>query len=92
MFAPLVILLTYGAVVGSMTLFSDVKREMFPLAERAEYLIYLDMPKGTSIGRTRQEAAAKVERIADLLGPEDRGHAVLYSSRILKKSGLRIGG
>ncbi len=43
-------------------------------------------------GRTREEAAAKVERIADLLGPEDRGHAVLYSSRILKKSGLRIGG
>jgi hypothetical protein len=27
-----------------------------------------------------------------LLGDANRGHAVLYSSRILKKTGLRIGG
>ncbi len=65
MFAPAVILLTYGAVVGSMTLFSGVKREMFPLAERAEYLIYLDMPKGTSISRTRQEALAVEKWLLD---------------------------
>ncbi len=65
MFAPLVILLTYGAVVGSATLFSGVKREMFPLAERAEYLIYLDMPKGTSISRTRQEALAVEKWLLD---------------------------
>lgn len=65
MFAPLVILLTYGAVVGSMTLFSGVKREMFPLAERAEYLSYLDMPKGTSISRTREEALAVEKWLLD---------------------------
>lgn len=77
MFAPLVILLTYGAVVGSMTLFSDVKREMFPLAERAEYLIYLDMPKGTSIARTRQEALAVEKWLLDKdANPEVRNTTV----------------
>jgi len=77
MFAPLVILLTYGAVVGSMTLFSGVKKEMFPLAERAEYLIYLDMPKGTSINRTRQEALAVEKWLLDKeANPEVRNTTV----------------
>lgn len=77
MFAPLVILLTYGAVVGSMTLFSGVKKEMFPLAERAEYLIYLDMPKGTSIKRTRQEALAVEKWLLDKeANPEVRNTTV----------------
>ncbi|MDJ0612881.1 MAG: efflux RND transporter permease subunit [Rhizobiaceae bacterium] len=55
---PLIILLAYGAVFGAASLFSYTKAEMFPLAERAEYLVYLDMPKGTSIGRTKEEAVA----------------------------------
>ncbi|MEM7290882.1 MAG: efflux RND transporter permease subunit, partial [Pseudomonadota bacterium] len=56
--APLVIVVSYVAVVFAVTLFSSTKSEMFPLAERAEYLIYLDMPKGTSITRTAEEAKA----------------------------------
>jgi DNA-binding Lrp family transcriptional regulator len=43
-------------------------------------------------GRDRAEVEDKVARIAALLGPPDRGHAVLYSTRILKKTGLRLGG
>lgn len=54
--APVIIIAAYGAVVGASSLFSYTKSEMFPLAERAEYLIYLDMPKGTSINRTHEEA------------------------------------
>lgn len=42
-------------------------------------------------GRDRGEVEAKVAQIAALLGDADRGHAVLYSTRILKKAGLRIG-
>jgi DNA-binding Lrp family transcriptional regulator len=42
-------------------------------------------------GRSREEVEAQVAEIARLLGPHDRGHAVLYSTRILKKTGLRIG-
>jgi len=43
-------------------------------------------------GRGRDEVEDKVGRIAALLGPADRGHAVLYSTRILKKTGLRLAG
>ena len=42
-------------------------------------------------GRDRAEVEAKVAQIAALLGEADRGHAVLYSTRILKKTGLRLG-
>lgn len=41
-------------------------------------------------GRGRDEVKEKVARIAALLGPASRAHEVLYSTRILKKTGLRI--
>ncbi|HKJ75618.1 MAG TPA: Lrp/AsnC family transcriptional regulator, partial [Gammaproteobacteria bacterium] len=43
-------------------------------------------------GRTREEMEEKVAEIARLLGPDNRGHQVLASTRILKKTGLRIAG
>jgi DNA-binding Lrp family transcriptional regulator len=42
-------------------------------------------------GRSREEVAAQVRQIAALLGDDCERHDVLYSSRILKKTGLRIG-
>ncbi|HSD61175.1 MAG TPA: winged helix-turn-helix transcriptional regulator, partial [Burkholderiales bacterium] len=42
-------------------------------------------------GKSREEVEEKVRRIAALLGSADRGHEVLYSTRILKKTGLRFG-
>jgi DNA-binding Lrp family transcriptional regulator len=41
-------------------------------------------------GRTRDEVRAKVAEIATLIGAASRGHDVLFSTRILKKTGLRI--
>ena len=41
-------------------------------------------------GRDRAEVDDKVARIAALLGPASRGHDVLFSTRILKKTGLRL--
>lgn len=41
-------------------------------------------------GRDRDTALAHVEAIAQTLGSACRGHQVLFSSRILKKTGLRI--
>jgi DNA-binding Lrp family transcriptional regulator len=41
-------------------------------------------------GKSRAEVEAKVAEIARLLGPAARAHEVLYSTRILKKTGLRI--
>jgi DNA-binding Lrp family transcriptional regulator len=42
--------------------------------------------------KSRAEAEQRVAEIAALLGSACRGHDVLYSSRILKKTGLRITG
>ncbi|MDJ0943090.1 MAG: AsnC family transcriptional regulator [Kiloniellales bacterium] len=41
-------------------------------------------------GRSREEVEDKVARISALLGPAASAHEVLYSTRILKKTGLRI--
>jgi DNA-binding Lrp family transcriptional regulator len=41
-------------------------------------------------GRSRADVQAKVDAIARHLGPLDGGHTVLYSTRILKKTGLRL--
>ncbi len=41
-------------------------------------------------GRSREETARKVEAIRARLGPALRAHDVLYSTRILKKTGLRL--
>jgi DNA-binding Lrp family transcriptional regulator len=41
-------------------------------------------------GRNRDEVKGKVAQIAELLGRHARRHDVLFSSRILKKTGLRI--
>ena len=42
-------------------------------------------------GHDKAEAAEQVRQIAELLGDADRGHDILFSTRILKKTGLRIG-
>ncbi|WP_271273061.1 siroheme decarboxylase subunit beta [Aliamphritea hakodatensis] len=43
-------------------------------------------------GRSREEVIEKAQKIADLLGEHCRRRDVLFSSRILKKTGIRIGG
>lgn len=42
-------------------------------------------------GRTREETAEKLGHIRDLLGAACRSDDALYSTRILKKTGMRIG-
>jgi len=41
-------------------------------------------------GRTRAEVEAQVAQIAELLGDGNLGHEILYSTQLLKKTGLRI--
>ena len=43
-------------------------------------------------GRDRADVAAQVEKIHTLLGTACRSHDVLYSTAILKKTGLRLQG
>lgn len=41
-------------------------------------------------GKTRVEVEEKADQIAGILGAAARAHDVLYSTRILKKTGLRL--
>ncbi len=41
-------------------------------------------------GRSRDDVEAQVDQIAALLGDASLGHEILYSTRILKKTGLRL--
>lgn len=41
-------------------------------------------------GRSREQTAQQINRIEATLGPACRSHDVLWSTRILKKTGLRI--
>lgn len=41
-------------------------------------------------GRSRAQVALQAQGIAKLLGPACRGHDILYSTAILKKTGLRL--
>lgn len=41
-------------------------------------------------GHYREEVVEKVEQIATMLGDKVRSHDILFSTRILKKTGLRI--
>lgn len=43
-------------------------------------------------GHDRTEVEVQAQQIAELLGDACRGHEILYSTRILKKTGLRLGG
>ena len=43
-------------------------------------------------GKSRDEVERKVAEIAGVLGAAARAHEILYSTRILKKTGLRFGG
>ncbi len=41
-------------------------------------------------GKTRDEVKAKVAAMAKFLGDASRGHDILFSSKILKKTGMRF--
>ncbi|MCZ4280310.1 AsnC family transcriptional regulator [Kiloniella laminariae] len=42
--------------------------------------------------RSRAEVEELAQEISDILGEHNRGHKILYSTRILKKTGLRLAG
>ncbi|MDJ0631472.1 MAG: efflux RND transporter permease subunit [Rhodobacter sp.] len=51
-----VVAVCYLLVAYGIGTFGQLKSEMFPLSERAEFLVYVDLPKGSTITATRDEA------------------------------------
>jgi len=57
------------------------KSEMFPLSARSDFLMYMDMPRGTSIKATRDEALAVEAWLSDRdANPEIAGTTVFVGS------------
>ncbi|MEM9629778.1 MAG: efflux RND transporter permease subunit [Pseudomonadota bacterium] len=64
--APWIVLLLVLLVgAGSMSQMPNVRQQLFPLSERAQFLVYLDLPKGSDISSTRSEALRLSEWLSD---------------------------
>lgn len=72
-----------GAAVGALPFVSHAY--LRPRATGWPYNLFA-MLHGTS----RPEVEAKRDQVAALLGPACRSHDILYSTRILKKTGMRL--
>lgn len=79
--SPLVVLVIYGLSFGSVMLFAGLKSEQFPLSERNQYLIYMDMPKGTALSETQKQALRVSKWLGDATAnPENLNHALYVGS------------
>lgn len=72
-----------GAAVGRLAFVSHCYRRPRHLPDWPYNLFAMIHAK------TETETAAQIGQIAELLGPDNLGHEVLYSTRILKKTGFR---
>ena len=75
-----------GALVGALDFVTHCYRRPRALPEWPYNLFAMVH------GRSRDEVEAKRTEIVDLLGTSVRASDILYSTRILKKTGLRIAG
>ncbi|MEL6264965.1 MAG: efflux RND transporter permease subunit, partial [Pseudomonadota bacterium] len=78
--------LTFGAVAFSATQFSVLKPEMFPFSERADFLIYMDLPKDAAISETERMAL----RVQDWLADETINPEVVNSTVYVGDGGPRF--
>lgn len=55
-FAPLVMVGCFALVAIAIMQFAGVAKQMFPLSERNQFLIYMNMPDGTDVAETETRA------------------------------------
>lgn len=79
-------LVTFGAVAFSASQFSLLKPEMFPYSERADFLIYMDLPKEAAISETERMAL----RVQAWLGDEEINPGVVNSTVYVGDGGPRF--
>ncbi|MEM7423361.1 MAG: efflux RND transporter permease subunit, partial [Pseudomonadota bacterium] len=78
--------LAFAAVAFSAMQFSQLKSEMFPFSERADFLIYMDLPKDAAISET-ESTALRVQR---WLGDAAINPEVLNSTVYIGSGGPRF--
>ncbi|MGF1447236.1 MAG: efflux RND transporter permease subunit [Pikeienuella sp.] len=78
--------LAFGAVAISAGQFSLLKSEMFPFSERADLLVYMDLPKDAAISETERMAL----RVQDWLSDPEQNPEVLNSTVYIGDGGPRF--
>jgi multidrug efflux pump subunit AcrB len=76
--APFTVLACFAVVALAATQFGRLPKQMFPLSERGQFLIYMNMPDGTDVSQTEASALAISKWLADpAKNPEVASH-ILY--------------
>ncbi|MEO1458669.1 MAG: efflux RND transporter permease subunit [Pseudomonadota bacterium] len=78
--------LAFVAVGFSATQFAKLKPEMFPFSERADFLIYMDLPKEAAISETERMAL----RVQAWLGDREINPGVVNSTAYVGDGGPRF--
>ncbi|MEM7236713.1 MAG: efflux RND transporter permease subunit, partial [Pseudomonadota bacterium] len=78
--------LALGAIVWSASQFGLLKSEMFPFSERADFLIYMDMPKDAALSETERMAL----RVQDWLTDEQINSEVVNTTVYVGDGGPRF--
>ena len=70
-FSPIVLAVCIVLVVLALTLFDRLPKQMFPLSERNQFLVYMNMPDGTDISQT-EARALEISQMARRQGSQSR--------------------
>jgi multidrug efflux pump subunit AcrB len=84
--SPVVLVACLALVVVSATMFERLPKQMFPLSERNQFLIYMTMPDGTAISETE----ARAMEISRWLGDRDKNPEVTSDILYVADGGPRF--
>ena len=77
-FSVVVACVCFALVALAVTQFKWLPKQMFPLSERNQFLIYMDMPDGTDISQTETRALEISKWLADLKQNPEIASNILY--------------
>ena len=77
-FSPIVLAVCIIAVVLALTQFARLPKQMFPLSERNQFLVYMNMPDGTDISQTEARALEISRWLADTSTNPEIASQTLY--------------
>ena len=79
-------IITFSMVGFSLTQFAKLKPEMFPFSERADFLIFMDMPKDAAISKTEELAL----RVQDWLSDKTANPEIVNTTVYVGNGGPRF--
>ena len=77
-FSPFVLAACIVLVVLALTQFARLPKQMFPLSERSQFLVYMNMPDGTDISQTELRAREIERWLGDKAANPEIASEILY--------------